>query len=72
MKIETVSVILDADDLRIMASALRIYHRDCIMSPADEQVIRRLVHLAERADDHQGRCYAEMIQSGETKPVAAA
>lgn len=64
MDIKSVAVTLDADDLRVMASALRLYDRTCITSTADQQRIKALVHLAERSEGESGKCYAEMIQAG--------
>lgn len=62
MKLQSVQVTLTADDLRVMASALRLLHRTTAMSAGDQQVVRRLVHLAERSEDGGGRCYAEVMQ----------
>ncbi len=71
MDIKSVSVTLDADDLRVMASALRIYHRTCIVSPADVERIKTMLHLAERCEQFQGQCYAEMIRNGSDKPASS-
>ncbi len=66
MDVKSVSVTLNADDLRIMASALRLYHRTCVMSIDDEQRLKTLVHLAERSEVYQGKCYAEVIGPHDT------
>ncbi len=49
-RLNRVEVFLEADDLRVMASALRLYHRTCSLSDADSKIVGELVKLAEASD----------------------
>lgn len=66
MEIKSIAVTMTGDDLRVLAPALRLYHRTCIMSADDEQRVMHLIHLAERAEEYQGKCYAEVIKADTT------
>lgn len=70
MKIRTVDVTLDDGDLRVMASALRLFHRTCVMSTDNEERVRALVRIAEQGDDTVGKPYAEVIGDGRSAQVA--